>query len=125
MMTGIVTSRREAILRLKLVAEDGREHAFDAMIDTGYNGTLTLPPNVIASLGLRWHRAGRAILADGSESQFNVYRGTILWDGQPITISIDEMDADPLVGMSLMYGYELTLPVLDGATFTLMGLAVE
>jgi hypothetical protein len=29
------------------------------------------------------------------------------------------MDAEPLVGMSLMYGYELVLPVLDGATFTL------
>lgn len=40
-------------------------------------------------------------------------------DGQPITIRIDEMDSDSLAGMSLMYGYELILPVLDGATFTI------
>jgi hypothetical protein len=34
-------------------------------------------------------------------------------------VPVYEMDADPLVGMSLMYGYELVLPILDGATFTL------
>ncbi len=40
-------------------------------------------------------------------------------DGQLRTINIYEMDAEPLLGMSLMYGYELYLPVLDGASFTL------
>lgn len=119
MMTGIVTARREALLLLTLRDANGQEHTYGAVVDTGYNGTLTLPPDTIAALGLRWHRAGRAILADGSETRFNVYRGIILWDGQPVTIRIDEMDADPLVGMSLMYGYELVLPVLDGATFSL------
>lgn len=119
MMTGVVTARREAILRLTLHDANGQEHVYDTVIDTGYNGTLTLPPDVIAMLGLRWHRAGRAILADGSESNFNVYKGVVLWDGQPMTIRIDELDSDALVGMSLIYGYELLLPVLDGAMFTL------
>ena len=123
MMTGIVTAQREAILTLTLHDANGREHAYDAVIDTGYNGTLTLPPDAIALLGLRWHRAGRAILADGSESRFNVYKGVVLWDGQPKTIRIDELASDSLVGMSLMYGYQLVLPVLDGATFTLQRLA--
>jgi clan AA aspartic protease len=119
MMTGIVTARREAILRLTLHDANGQEHACDSVVDTGYNGTLTLPPSVIAALGLHWHRAGRAVLADGSESRFNVYKGVVLWDGQLVTIRIDEMDADSLMGMSLMYGYELLMPILDGATFTL------
>ena len=123
MMTGIVTAQREAVLRLTLYDANGQEHTHDAVVDTGYNGTLTLPPTGIATLGLRWHRAGRAILADGSESRFNVYKGVVLWDGQPITIRIDELDADSLVGMSLMYGDELVLPVIDGATFTLRGIA--
>lgn len=39
--------------------------------------------------------------------------------GQTRLIPIYEMDAEPLAGMSLMYGYELVLPVLDGATFIL------
>ncbi len=89
------------------------------MIDTGYNGWLTLPPAVVAALGLRWQRFGRAVLADGSECAFNIYEGVALRDGQTVTIDIDEMDADPLVSMSMMYGCELYLPVVDGATFTL------
>ncbi len=119
MMTGIVTASREAILRIILHDINGLEHAYETVIDTEYNGTLTLPPDAIANLGLRWHRAGNAVLADGSESRLNVYKEDVLWDGLPMTIRIDEMDADPLVGMSLMYGYELVLPVLDGAAFTL------
>lgn len=60
---------------------------------------------------------------DGSESRFNIYDCVVLWDGQLVTIRIDEMDADSLVGMSLMYCYELVLPVLDGAAFTLRCIA--
>ncbi len=123
MMTGIVTARREAILRLTVLDVSGEEHVYDSVVDTGYNGTLTFPPNVIAGLGLRWHRAGRAVLADGSESEFSGYKGVVLWDGRPMNIRIDEVDADSLVGMSLMYGYELDLPVIDGATFTLRSIA--
>ena len=119
MMTGSVTAGREAILRLTMHDADGQEHAYDSVVDTGYTGTLTMPPNVIAALGLRWHRAGRAVLADGSESKFDIYHGVVVWDGRPVIVRIDEMDADSLVGMSMMYGYELVLPVLDGATFTL------
>ena len=119
MMTGTVTARREAVLSVLLQDGNGQVHTYNSVIDTGYNGWLTLPPSVITALGLRWQRFGRAILADGSESTFNIYEGVVLWDGQPMMIDIDEMDADSLVGMSLMYGYELVLPVLDGATFTL------
>jgi clan AA aspartic protease len=124
MITGIVNSNREAILRLMLRDANGQEHERNAVVDTGFDGWLTLPPDFITTLGLSWYRFGRAILADGSESTFNIYKGDILWDGQLRTISIYEMDAEPLVGMSLMYGYELVLPVLDGATFTLRPIAI-
>jgi predicted aspartyl protease len=66
---------------------------------------------------------GRAILADGSEIITNIYEATILWDGQPILTSVSEADSDPLVGMSLMYGYELVMPIIDGGTFTLRRIA--
>jgi predicted aspartyl protease len=68
-----------------------------------------LPPNLIASLGLDWRSSGRGILADGSECLFDVYAGTVIWDGQDRAILIDEADTDPLVGMALLSGYELTI----------------
>jgi len=123
MMTGTVTARCEAVLPLTLRDAQGQDQAHNVLVDTGYNGWLTLPPAVISALGLRWQRYGRAILADGSEAVFNIYEGIILWDGQPLMIDIDEIDADALMGMSLMRGYELVLPVAVGATFTLRPIA--
>lgn len=123
MITGIVTAEREAVLRLTLHDANGQEHQYDSVVDTGYNGTLTLPPEEIGILGLRWHRFGHGLLADGSDSTFNVYKGVVLWDGLPVTITVDEMEAQSLTGMSLMYGFELVLPIVDGATFTLRRIA--
>ncbi len=123
MMTGTVTAKREAVLRIAVLATTGQTYDYDAMIDTGYNGYFTLAPDVIAALGLQWHRLGHSTLADGTEITFDVYEGVLLWDGQQTPILIDEMDADSLIGMSLMAGYELNLPVRSGATFTLRPLA--
>ena len=119
MMTGTVTALREAILRVTIYDANGTPYEYDAMIDTGFNGTFSLLPAIIAALGLRWAKYDASILADGSESTFDVYEGILTWDGQPVNILIDAMDAVSLIGMSLMSGYELNLPVRNGATFTL------
>ena len=119
MITGIVNAGREPILRMTLRDANGQEHQRDAVVDTGYTGWLTLPPDFITTLGLAWRERGGGILADGSQALFDVYSANVLWDGQSLDIPIDAIDSDPLVGMSLMYGYELLLPIVDGATFTL------
>lgn len=53
-----------------------------SFVDTGFNGWLSLPPDLIAELNLRWKRRGRAILGDGSECVFNVYEAVVFWDGE-------------------------------------------
>jgi clan AA aspartic protease len=97
----------------------GRERSIEAVIDTGYNGWLTFPPRLIAALGLPWHSFGRATLADGSETSFNVYKGAIIWDRRVRTIIIGEADADPLLGMALLRGYELNMKVQSGGKVTI------
>lgn len=119
MMTGIVTSDKEAVLRLTIYDANGIPHERDAIVDTGFTGRLTLPPDFIAALGLTWRRQGRAMLADGSVIVTDVYDAVISWDGQQVMIPVSEADAEPLIGMSLMYGYELLMPILDGAVFHL------
>jgi hypothetical protein len=37
----------------------------------------------------------------------------VVWDGNLLTIPIDEADSEPLVGMSLMEGYQLTVQVFE------------
>lgn len=52
---------------------DGNVFMEDAIVDTGFNGWLSVPPDSIARLNLTWKRRGRAILGDGSECVFDVY----------------------------------------------------
>ena len=52
MMTGRVTARREATLRLTVLGPDQRQHAVDAVLDPGFNGFLTLPSHVVRTLRL-------------------------------------------------------------------------
>jgi clan AA aspartic protease len=114
MITGVVTASRQAIIRLTVRGPEGQEQEIDAVIDTGIDGTLTLSPALIATLGLVWRRRGRALLADGSESLFDIYETIVIWDGEPRRIAVDEADIDPLVGMFLLYGYELIVQVMEG-----------
>lgn len=110
MITGTVQVY-EGRIRLKVRGSQKREQEIEAVIDTGYTEWLSLPPTFVASLGLHWKTSGRAILADGSECEFDIYRGAVLWDGKLRRILVHEADADPLIGMKLLSGYELKMQV--------------
>jgi len=114
MITGVVNAEFEPIIPLSIRQSDGKVFTQDAIVDTGFNGWLSLPPDLIAELKLRWKRRGRAILGDGSECVFNIYQAVVDWDGTLLTIPVDEADSEPLVGMSLMEGYQLTMQVFEG-----------
>lgn len=61
MITGIVTDRREAVIRLKVRGPTGQDQEIEAIIDTGFDGWLSLPSSIIAQLGLTWRQRGRAL----------------------------------------------------------------
>ena len=111
MIAGVMTADHEAIIPLTVRGPAGRECDIEAVIDTGSSGWLSLPPPVIAFLGLPWRRRGRALLADGSDSIFDVHDGAVVWDGQPLRIPVDSAQTAPLVGMSMLSGYELSIQV--------------
>jgi len=110
MITGVVKSD-EGRIRLKVKGPRGREQEVEAVIDTGYTASLTLPPAVVAVLGLRWRSIDRFTLADGSECVFDVYMAKVVWDGKVREVLVAEADAEPLVGMRLLKGHELKMQV--------------
>jgi clan AA aspartic protease len=110
MIAGMVESD-EGRIRLKIRGRQGREQEVEAIVDTGFTASLTLPSALINALGLRWQTVERFTLADGSESIFDVYVGKVEWDGNWRTILIDEADADPLLGMRLLRGCELKMQI--------------
>ena len=114
MITGTVNADYEAVIRLFVQGPAGPAHEVDAIIDTGFNGFLTLPPALVTTLGLMRRSRGRALLANGSEELFDIYGVTVLWDGQQRYVEADAVDTTPLVGMSLLDGYDLHIQVADG-----------
>ena len=110
MITGVLIGD-EAVLQLRVNGRRGQTRDIGAVIDTGFTGWLTLSPEVVASLGLRWHSFGRGTLADGSETVFDIHEGRVVWDGRVRRIRVYVFDAEPLVGIALMRGFELKIQV--------------
>ncbi len=114
MITGWVNAFYEAVIPIHLQDATGNIHEFEAILDTGFNGSLTLPSELITTLKLPWRTRGSAILANGSEGTFDIHAATILWDGMPRSILVEAVDVNPLIGMRLLAGYDLRLTVRPG-----------
>jgi predicted aspartyl protease len=89
---------------------------FVLYLDTGF---LSLPSEIIVALNLPWTGIDRGTLGDGSEVTFEVYAAMIIWDGQYRNIPVNEAETDPLVGMSLLYGYDLQIRAVEGGNVTI------
>jgi len=108
--------RFELALPLFVGNASGQKQVIDAVIDTGFNGFLTLPSSIITVLNLAWNASDIVTLGDGSETLFDLYAVTILWDGQYREVDVAESETEPLIGMSLLYGYGLRIDAIEGGT---------
>ncbi len=124
MITGVVNDKREAIIPIVVRGPSGQEREMDAVIDTGFTGFLTLPFSLIVALGLTWRGQAQAELGDGSLHQFDVYEATVLWDGHLRTVETDAADTLLLIGMGLLYRYELHIQTVEGGTVTIEALQI-
>jgi len=124
MIVGHVNSFCEAIVRLSIRGFMAGEHEVEAIVDTGYNGYLTLPPDLITALQLPFRRRSSAVLGDGSATAFNVHEATIAWDGQLRRIPVDAATTEPLLGMRLLYGHNLTVDVLEEGELSIRKLPI-
>ena len=94
---------------------EGAAKSYDALLDTGFDGAVSISWRDAEDLGLRFFRDHVIVLADGTERGAAIFAGRVRfadeWREVPITVSGD----DAVVGMQLIYGARLTLDVfLDG-----------
>ncbi len=114
MIEGVVNADHEAVITLSLSHPTGRMLEVEAVIDTGYNGFLTLPAELVADMALPFVGPSRATLANGAVETFDVHEATILWDGKSRDIEADATGGIPLVGMLLLDGHDLSVQVRVG-----------
>jgi clan AA aspartic protease len=114
MIQGVVNARYEAVVRFRVRGPGGTELDMDAVIDTGFTGSLTLPFAVVAVLGLVRQSGGGAVLGDGSVRPFDIYAAEVEWDGNWRPVLVSAIGDEVLVGMRLLAGHELRVAVVPG-----------
>ena len=113
-MRGSVTARLEAVLRLRLRGPAGAEVELEAVVDTGFTGSLAVPAAVAASLGLARRSGGTATPADGSTVRFDTYGAEVEWGDVWRGVVVSAVGGESLVGMGLLAGCELRVEVVAG-----------
>ena len=110
---GEVNARLEAVLRLRVRGPSGTAAEVDAVIDTGYTGTLTLPTPVAESLGLERGVGGQAVLADGTSRRFDTFAAEVEWGGGWRGIEAYALGSEVLIGMRFLAGHGLRVEVIE------------
>lgn len=123
MIFGVVNSVCEATIKVAVGRIGTPKIMVNAIIDTGFTGFLSLPSSVIESLELPWSCLDFGTLGDGSEVVFEMYTATVIWDGQIQTIDVASSEAEPLIGMSLLYGYDLRIQAVEGGNVSVQALS--
>ena len=114
MIEGRVNSRFEAVVRLSVLGPSGEAREIEAVIDTGFNGFLTLPLDLVAELQLPFATQSKVFLADGSDVWLNVHVVFVEWNGRRRYVKADATGRKPMVGMGLLHQYNLYVEVAQG-----------
>lgn len=120
MISGTVTVNGEAIIRLEILGAHGERKEIETILDTGFNGSLTLPGHIIDELHLPEAGSQYVILADGSEVLMEMHLARILWhEGREYEILALRAEGGSLVGMELLHGNRVILDVIENGDVTI------
>lgn len=113
MITGSVIDGR-ATVPVTFRLTDRPDFSIEFVIDTGFTGSLCLPPEAIAVLGLPFEYEITANLANNSNVFLKVHTAKILWNGKEQEVNVIAAGRKPLLGVALMSGNELFVHFIEG-----------
>jgi clan AA aspartic protease len=123
MITGVVNDKLEATLPVLVTGPDGQSREVMAVIDTGYNGAITLPSSVVTALLLSRGASREVTLGDTSRKVFDYYNANVVWDGQPRKVRVLCVEGDPVIGTTLLRGFLLNAEFVVNGPVTLTEVA--
>ncbi len=114
MIRGAVNARFEAVIRLRVRGPGGAALDVDAVVDSGFTSSLTLPSTAVAALGLVRQSGGSVALGDGSVRYFGYCAAEVECDGNWLPVLVSGIGNEVLVGMRLLAGHALRVDVVSG-----------
>jgi clan AA aspartic protease len=118
MISGSVL-HRQAEVGIVLRVPGQQNLTIEFVVDTGFAGSLTLPPAAVTTLGLPFFQRTVAGLADDSAIEVDSHTATIVWNGKERDVDVLATGRRPLVGTSLLDGHELVVQFTDGGLVTI------
>lgn len=109
MIKGRVDGRQRAWIPLETGNGAGNFRPMVFVVDTGFDGDLTLSRESINQLGLAEVAPTMVTLATGVREQVNTWGGYILWHGRHRYVEVLETRGNPLLGTRLLEGSQLTV----------------
>jgi clan AA aspartic protease len=88
----------------------------ECVVDTGFEGALTLPPDIVAALSLPYLTRISANLADDSNVMTRLHLVTIIWHGVEREVIVLAMGRRPLIGTALIEDYHLSVDFCEGGS---------
>ncbi len=119
MHSSTLTRDLEPTLTLAVSGANRSAVDIDFAIDTGFTEVMTLPPDIIDELNLQFNKELPFTLADGTQYSGTVYTAWVQWHDRVREIEVVSVDADPLVGMKLLAGSNLSIDAEPGGAVTI------
>ncbi|BAY95247.1 MULTISPECIES: clan AA aspartic protease [unclassified Tolypothrix] len=95
------------------------DFSLDFVIDTGFNGYLTLPVQAISAMNLPLYSSTPIKLADGSEALSAIHFATVVWDDVEKVVLVLASGYKPLLGTAMLEGYHLEIDFVDNGLVSL------
>jgi clan AA aspartic protease len=112
MITGSVVGRQPRVgVVLRIPGRQDIEIEF--VVDTGFDGFLTLPSSAVEALGLPFVYRLNANFANDTDMETAVHQATILWNGEQCEVEVLATGRRPLLGTLLMDGFDLNIRFAD------------
>ena len=112
MLRGWLREDEQAVVDLDVICRDGSRHTVSAVIDTGFNGQLSLSRHLLDEIDFLLTQIGtiEMELASGDLIEGDVYSGMIRFDGNELTVETILTDAeDTFIGTGLLTGKVLLI----------------
>ena len=121
MKIGTVDSSGEALVPLTVegLGSGGQQRDITALLDTGFNGFLALPPALIGELDLEQISREQYMTAGGAMHFTGVYEAVVVFGERRLLVDEIVKAAAPLVGVGLLWEFKVCLGYREGGDVTL------
>lgn len=104
----------QACVEVAFRFSDKPDITIEFVVDTGFEGALTLPSAAVQALGLPFYQDITSNLANDSSVRTEVYIATIIWDAVEVDVPVLAMGRRPLLGTLLLRQRNLNIDFVDG-----------